>query len=142
MDIFSFLISLATVATSCAVSIVTVRHQTKINEDNNKRLLEAEKLNNENQLKLKRLDHYYAEKSLAVSKYLDDLFDYLDEPSEIYLLHYRKSMAKACMYVSKKVYDEIYVINLLIKENKIENIKKSYIESLIDSLCADGQQYK
>lgn len=142
MDWFSFIVSLSTIITSSAVSIVTVRHQTKINEDNNKRLLEAEKLNNENQLKLKHLDYYYSEKNSAVCKYLDDLFDYLDEPSQRNFHRYQTSMAKASMYVSSSVYEHIDLINCLIKGNNLNEVRKTQIDSLIDSLCSDNQQYK
>lgn len=142
MSLFSFIIKVSPIIVPSAVSAFTVWNQYKINQDNNKRLLESDKLNNENQLKLKRLDYYYADRSSVVSKYLDDLYSYLDDPIPFNLLHLKKSTAKACMYVSGELYDEIYYINELLKDNKLELVKNDCLDELLNALCRDSQNYK
>ena len=142
MNWFSFILSLVAAIVPSVVSIVTVYLQFKNNKDNNNRLLEADKINNENKIKLKHLDYYYSEKSSIVGKYLENLINYLNNPSENNLLNYQISMAKASMYVSKKVYEEIEFIDQLINDNKLKTVKDNCLTDLVSSLCTENQQYK
>lgn len=140
-ETISFIIAILSTLITGVVSIFTVYVQSKTNEDNNKRLLEIEKLNNENQLKLKRLDYYYSEKSSVIFKYLDDLFDYLNNPSPLALKKYQSSTYKVCMFVSGDAYTHIEYINNYINDGDFKNAKH-HVEFLMGALSSDSKQYK
>lgn len=121
------------------VSIVTLCLQQRTNKKNNELQLEINKLNNEHQLKLKQFELYKSPKNSSINCYLDNLIQYLNNPSSENFINYQFSMAKASMYVSAKIYSEIDDINTAIQNNKIDDVKKSYFSSLLDAINADAK---
>ena len=124
------------------VSIITICVQYYISKNNNERLLKSDKLNNENQLNLKRLDYYYSEKVLAINTYIDCLFKYLNDKSKENLFYYQIAKAKACMYLSSSACDQAEIINFKISKNQINDFYDTDLEFLIDELRKDSQQNK
>ena len=123
------------------VSIVTVRYQSKNNQQNNDCQLQLNKTNNEHQLKLNQLEYYSSEKCTAVSNYLDDLTYYLKYRSDGCFTKYKISMTKACMYVSKSVYGCIRDIDVALEDNHFDDVQTYLLDELLETLNSEVPKY-
>lgn len=138
MDWFSFIIALVGIIIPFVNNILNNKHQAKLNLQNNNCTLSLNTQNNEQLLKTKELEFLYSGKSEKLGNYLDDLVSYLDEHSDENLRKYKISMAKACMFASKKVYREISSVNYYIKNGRITDAENRLYNELLPVISKDS----
>lgn len=123
------------------ISFFTIIYQVKINRDNNKQQLELNKQSHDYQLKQKQLEIYNTIKTTVINDYLDNLNNYIFNPTDKNFINYQIAMSKTCMYTSKKNYETISIIDSLIKAKQFDTIKNSYLACLFNDLNIEAHQY-
>ena len=119
------------------VSIVSARHQSIINEQNNELQLSLNKQNNDMQEKMYRLEYYYSKQDLYVNTYLEALTNYLNIPSEENLLKYKSSLAKVYMYVSSTTSARIEEIDDSLNKKDFSEVKELLSEGFCNELAKE-----
>lgn len=141
MDWLTITVTLIAALAPSVVSIITVRIQAQNNKENNDYQIQINNSNHEHELQLKQLEIYSSEKSIAISNYFDDLTCYLKSRSDEHFLKYKNSMIKACLYVSKPVYECINTIDVLIQRKDFDDVQNYIIDELLPTLNSEVPKY-